>query len=74
MNSDEALYWFQEGFHAGAVAERGRLREAEAARRRAAVNRDLQQVIGVLAVALLDSAHTTCRDAALRRERAKREL
>jgi hypothetical protein len=72
MNKDEALFWFQEGFHAGAQAERRRLRTEETARRERALNRDLQQVIGILAVALLDEAHRTASAAARNRRTRER--
>jgi hypothetical protein len=72
MDDDAALFWFQEGFHAGALAERGRLRESELARRQGAVNRDIQQIVGILAVALLATSRNTASAAAQRRENAKR--
>lgn len=69
---DEHLFWFQEGFCAGAQAERGRLRAEEMARRQQMLTRDLQEVIGVLAVALMDDAHRTASAAARNRRTRER--
>lgn len=49
----EALHWFQQGYAAGVAAERTRRERGELVQQQAAIDRDLRQVIGILAEALL---------------------
>lgn len=57
LSRSEALRYFRQGYAAGVLAERGRIRQAEMRQRRLAIERDLHEVIGILAVAMLGEAH-----------------
>ncbi len=70
---DAALHWFQEGFHAGVLAGREQERNATQRRSGRAIEAALHEVIGVLAVALLEDSHRRSSEAASRREEEKRQ-